>query len=91
MRENLSPIDAGILLGLLFGTIHLFWIGLIFLQYAQGFLDFIFWIHFIKPFFEVESFDVVRSLILLSVTAFTGFTVGYSLARIFNTLNSNEI
>jgi hypothetical protein len=90
MREKLSAIDAGILLGLFFGTLNLFWIGLIISKYAQGFLDFIFWIHFIKPFIQVESFDLFRSLILLAVTTFTGFTLGYLLARILNTLNSRE-
>jgi hypothetical protein len=91
MRGRLSPIDAGILLGIFFGTLHLFWIALIISKNAQGFLDFIFWIHFITPFIEVESFDFFRTFILLAVTTFTGFTLGYLLARMFNILNSKEI
>lgn len=90
MKEKINPIDAALLLGMLFGILHLSWLILIYLKYAQGFLDFIYWAHFIKPIFEVESFDAGRSLILLALTVLVGFTLGYILSKIFNTLIENS-
>jgi hypothetical protein len=91
MKNKIDPIDAGLLFGLFFGVFHLMWIILVFTKYAQTVLDFIYWAHFIKPVFEVESFDAGRGLILLAVTASFGFILGYLLARILNSLSSNEI
>ena len=51
MKEQINPIDAALLLGMLFGILHMSWLVLVYLKYAQGFLDFIYWAHFIKPIF----------------------------------------
>ena len=90
MKTKINPIDTALLLGMLFGILHLSWLTLVYLKYAQIFLDFIYWVHFIKPIFEVESFDAGRSLILLALTVFVGFTLGYVLSKIFNTLIENS-
>ena len=90
MKEKINPIDAALLLGMLFGVLHMSWLILVYLNYAQIFLDFIYWAHFIKTIFEVESFDAGRSLILLALTVFSGFILGYVLSKIFNTLIENS-
>ena len=90
MKEKINPIDAALLLGMLFGVLHMSWLILVYLNYAQIFLDFIYWAHFIKPIFEVESFDAGRSVILLALTVFAGFILGYVLSKIFNTLIENS-
>jgi len=89
MKTKINPIDAALLLGMLFGILHLSWLILVYLKHAQIFLDFIYWAHFIKPIFEVESFDAGRSLILLTLTVSVGFVLGYVLSKIFNMLIEN--
>ena len=91
MKYTINPIDAALLLGMIFGIFHLSWLILIFLNYAQVTLDFIFCIHFIKPIFEVKSFDAGRAFTLLVFTVFVGSVLGYILARLFNTLVKNNI
>ena len=91
MKNTIDPIDAGLLFGLLFGIFHLTWLVLVLTKYAQVVLDFIYWAHFIKPLFEVESFEAGRALILLTLTVCYGFVLGYFLAMLFNKLTANEI
>ena len=91
MSNRINSIDAALLFGMLFGVIHLSWIILVYLKFAQVFLDFIFWAHFIKPIFELESFDAGRSLILLALTVSVGAVLGYVLSKLFNTLVENAV
>ena len=91
MKYSINPVDAALLLGMLFGVIHLSWLILVYLKYAQACLDFIFWAHFIKPVFEVESFDAGRALILLALTVTVGAILGYVVAKLFNTLIENSV
>jgi len=91
MKNRIDLIDAGLLFGLLFGVFHLAWLVLVLTKYAQPVLDFIYWAHFIKPVFEVESFEAGRAVILLAMTVCSGFALGYLLATVFNKLNSNEV
>ncbi|WP_062309854.1 hypothetical protein [Polynucleobacter sinensis] len=90
MKNSINSIDAALLLGMLFGVIHLSWLILVYLKYAQVFLDFIYWAHFIKPIFEVQSFDMGRALILLALTVSVGAVLGYVLSKLFNTLVENN-
>jgi thiamine transporter ThiT len=90
MKNSINSIDAALLLGMLFGVIHLSWLILVYLKYAQVFLDFIYWVHFIKPIFEVQSFDMGRALILLALTVSVGAVLGYVLSKLFNTLVENN-
>ena len=89
MKTKINPIDTALLLGMLFGILHLSWLILVYLKYAQIFLDFIYWAHFIKPIFEVESFDAGRSMILLALSVSVGFVLGYIFSKIFNALIEN--
>lgn len=91
MKNKINPINAGLLFGLFLGLFHLLWMVLVYAKYGQKVLDFIFWVHFIKPVFEVESFDASRGIILLALTVSCGFVFGYLMARSFNALNTNEI
>ena len=50
-------------------------------------IDFLFWIHFIKPVYVVEPFEIARSLLLIGVTAAVGAAVGYCFALIWNRIH----
>lgn len=67
----------------LFFSIHFSWSLLVALRLAQPILDWIYWFHFIKPIFIVETFELSRAVVLLAVTSAVGFCLGmlYGLIR----------
>jgi hypothetical protein len=80
----MSVFKTGVVLGIVFGAWHLCWSILVALRWAQPVIDFVFWMHFIKPIYVIEPFDVVRAVILLIVTSGIGFVFGSLFALIWN-------
>ena len=70
------------MLGAIVGGWHLLWSMLVALGLAQWILDFIFWMHFIKPVYVIGPFNAGTAAILVVATTTTGYLVGY----IFGTL-----
>jgi polyferredoxin len=67
--------------------VALCWSIFVALRLAQPVIDFVFWMHFIKPIYVIEPFEIVRAAILLIVTAGVGFIVGSVFALIWNALH----
>ena len=83
----ISPNKAGLALGTIIGAWHLLWALLVALHGAQALIDFIFWLHFIKPVYVVEDFALARALILVAVTAAIGYALGYCFALVWNRIH----
>lgn len=75
---------AGAVLGSVVGGWHLCWSALVAAGVAQTVIDFVFWMHFIKPIYVIEPFEPVRAVILIVVTALFGFVAGSAFAIIWN-------
>jgi len=86
MGARISVTKAGLVLGTLVGGWHLCWSLLVAWHLAQPVIDFVFWMHFIKPVYVIEPFELVRAEILLVVTAGAGFLIGSIFALIWNAL-----
>jgi hypothetical protein len=80
----LNPNKAGVALGVLMGGWHFLWSLLVATGVAQVLLDFVFWIHFIKPVYVVETFRIELAAILVLVTASIGYLFGWCFAAIWN-------
>jgi hypothetical protein len=83
-----NPFRIGLVLGAVIGLWHLSWSVLVALGLAQPFIDFIFWMHFIKPVYVIQAFDPVTAAILVVVTAVMGFAVGAIFGVLWNWLHS---
>jgi hypothetical protein len=84
----INPARTGAVLALLLGGMHALWSALVALGLAQPLIDFVFWMHFIKPVFVIEAFDVTRALILVAVTSAIGFAIGFVLALLWNSIHN---
>ena len=73
---RISIGKVGLAAGIILGGTHLCWSALVALGWAQRVADFIFWMHFIKPIYVIEPFEITRAFILILVTAAIGFVLG---------------
>jgi hypothetical protein len=87
MNARMSVGKAGLVLGAVIGGWHLCWSMLVALKWAQPVIDFVFWMHFIKPIYVIEPFEIARAAILLIVTAGVGFLIGSVFALVWNALH----
>ncbi len=86
MSGPVNVVRAGVVLGAVLGGWHLCWSALVAIGWAQPVIDFIFWIHFIRPVYVVEAFDFTRAFVLILVTAGIGFAIGASFAFLWNVM-----
>ena len=87
MNARMNVCKAGLVLGFVLGGFHLCWSILVALGWAQPVIDFVFWMHFIKPIYVIEPFAIARAAILIAATAGIGFVMGSVFALIWNALH----
>ena len=85
--KAIDPVKAGITLAAVLGGWHLCWALLVAAGWAQPLIDFIFWMHFIKPVYVVGPFDLGIAIILIVVTTVVGFLVAYVFSILWNRLH----
>ena len=87
MGRAIGPHKAGLALGTLLGGWHLLWSVFVALGVAQIILDFIFWMHFIKPVYIVQPFNLPIAAVLIVATSALGYLVGCGFALVWNRLH----
>lgn len=80
----MSSNKAGIVVAVLVAGWHAIWSVLVLAGWAQPFIDFIFWLHFIKPVYVIEPFSLGRALGLIGLAAVAGYAIGASFAVLWN-------
>lgn len=75
---------VGLVVGSLLGGWHCLWAILVALGWAQPFINFVFWVHFIKPVYTVGPFHAGIALLLIVVTATVGYVIGSILGVLWN-------
>ncbi|PZR79466.1 MAG: hypothetical protein DI537_41000 [Stutzerimonas stutzeri] len=71
-------------MGALLGGAHLLWVLFVASGLAQPIMDFVFWLHFIRSGWQIESFDLTRAAGLIVLTSAIGYAVGAVFALIWN-------
>ena len=84
--RTISALKLGIAVSAVVGSLHLAWALLVMAQWAQPVIDFVFWMHFVRPAFRVEAFDPATAAILVAITSAVGFVGGYALGLALNWL-----
>ena len=82
--QSIRPARAGVVLALLLAVFHLLWSLLVAVGWAQPSIDFIFRLHFIKPVYEIGTFNAGTAALLIVVSATFGFAMGWTFAVLWN-------
>lgn len=72
---------------LLLGGFHLFWAILVAFRWAQPVSDFLFRIHFIRPVYVIEPFQLGLAVVLVAFTTGVGSVLGWCFAALWNRLH----
>lgn len=83
----INPLKAGITFGVLLGGYHLCWSLLVALGWAQPFIDFVFWMHFIQPVFVIRPFSLPAATALIVFTSIAGFVIAFVFGAIWDKLH----
>lgn len=83
----INSIKLGITFGALLGVTHLSWALMVALGWAQPLMDFVFWMHFIRPPYVIQSFSLSTATVLVVVTSVTGFVIAFVFGVIWNRLH----
>jgi hypothetical protein len=87
MSAHISVGKAGLVLAAVMGVWHLCWSAMVALGWAQPVINFVFWMHFIKPIYVIEPFELAWAGILIVITAGVGFIVGAVFAMVWNAVH----
>ena len=88
MSAQMNVCKAGLVLGFVLGGFHLCWSILVALGWAQPVIDFVFWMHFIKPLFVIEPFAIARGSDSHQLRPpAIGFVIGSVFALVWNALH----
>jgi hypothetical protein len=86
MGRNTQLIQTSLITGLCLSSLHLSWIVLILLGWAQPLMDFVFKLHMLNSPFQVQPFDLGLAVSLVLITFVIGAFYGLVFVLIKNLL-----
>lgn len=87
--NSVNPHRLAVALAGVVACWHITWSLLVLLAWAQPFINFIFWLHFITLPYQVGAFVLWRALLLIVVTATMGYVFGGLIGVIWNRVHDS--
>lgn len=84
MKGKISPHAFGMMFGAFLGLVHAGWALLVATGLAQGLLDWIFGLHFLRNPYMVYPFELGTAVMLVIVTSVVGYVGGWVLGSLWN-------
>jgi hypothetical protein len=88
--QTLNPNKTGLAFGTLLGVWHAIWSIFVAVGWAQAIVNFVFWMHMIKPVYVIGQFSSWIALILIAVSGAIGYIGGFVLAALWNWLHREQ-
>jgi len=82
MRANKYLV--GLVFGVVVGLWHVFWSFLVWVGWAQAFIDLIFRLHFIRHPYTISPFDFGTAAMLVGVVFVIWYVLGFIAAMVWN-------
>ena len=83
---QINPMRLGLIIGIFLAAIHITWAAMVAIGWAQPLMNFVFWVHFITPPYQIEPFEVGRATLLAGFTFAVGLVLGSVGAVLWNRL-----
>jgi len=89
---KLSKNKVGLVFGTFLALAHAVWALAVALipEILQGFTDWIFTLHSLKPVWIITSFNFVNAIMLVVMTFIMGYVFGWVFAAVWNWVRKNE-
>ena len=85
--NHINPKKTGLAVGKLFGGVHLIWVVLVALGWAQAVVNFSQWAHMVSVPVVVGAFNLTAAITVILVATAIGYVLGYAFAKIWNWLH----
>ena len=82
--NTVNKIKVGFVVGGFVGLIHLVWVVLVWLGWAQPLMDFVFRMHLITPVYQIALFHLGTAIGLVALATVIGYIVGMVFGAIWN-------
>lgn len=86
--NNVNAHKVGLVFGGLFGIMHAMWALMVLVGVAQGFMDWIFALHFLNFQYNVDPFSWVNAIALVIITSLIGYIMGCVFGWLWNLAHS---
>jgi hypothetical protein len=85
--NHFNPVKTGLALGKLFAGVHVIWAVLVAVGLGQTLINLFLWAHMVTTPITIGAFNFSAAAVLVVMSAFVGYVLGHSYAKLWNWLH----